>query len=1273
MTTPHARATTRPVRSPLSRGLVASFALALSLTACGSAAPSLPDDPIAIARNQAALSRDGEVVGKWLLAELLSQGGDAKRASEARARLDTDALRGQRGMYASLARAIHDDGHGRLESATNAFLDALRAARASDDENAPLVAWFATNHLVGLRQSTPKLWEKARAFVEETLEHPGSVGWRARTELVDWWSIEAHQERKEDAAELAAKRYGCVDNLRLAGPFGNGAPSDRRRAFDAERPGPWPQRWQGEPDVYVQPHVLKTERRSCEFESTEPAPTGIYYAETYVDLPAERDVVVAVQGAFAVWVDDALVLERDTRNWGIWSKFGARMRLSAGRHRILARIGEARTAIRLLTSDGKPLDASASIDGRAAYGLSAPRMLEDPNVLGRFVDDGKPRVVHDDIALYLGAYLAHLEGQDDVASVLLEPLMKEPSRATGTTLAAAAVYAGNDPIFQEGDARDLLKELRERAVGKDEGLWWPRLWLLLDDADKRGTFEAVGEVRKLADEFRDVPDILQGLAHLYDQLGWKVERAATMRTLEERFPEHRGVLEHVLSTLEEDGLDIEADRIAARLRALDPDSELEIRQALLRRQFGKAIDELEKLGKSRPDRKDIAGRIADAKLRAGLRSETTEQLEAALAKNPLDSSARLDLADARFASGDRYALRKSLADAIMQGAGTAELADAVDLVEGTTALEPYRLDGLAIIKEFEASKASMPGTAARVLDYGVNWIHPDGSSRMLEHEIVRIQSQEAIGRMAEQRNLPGLVLRMRVIKRDGTILEPEVVSGKPTLTMPHLEVGDYIETEHITTQASDGQLGARYLGPHWFFREADVGYFRSELVVVSPKDRKLEIESRGGVPEPQRIDDGALVIRRWRIDKSPAAPEEPGSPPVTEFLPTVRVGWGISLDDRIKHLAMAVSDEVPGDPRLRRIAMGIADGPEASGMPRPSEEERARRLYRWVMANVEEGPEGDGRRVVIGKSGSRLAAFRYLLRMASIPVEIGVTRDRLTPPPVGPFTQIESFDDYLLRVGSEHPKWMAIADKFAPYGYLPAEVRGQPIYRLVEGLPQEVTPSSGAFDGIIYEASGELAADGSARLEITQKFVGRLGIGLRASVEQLPEARLHDVVESRLLARALPGAKLVTMSLENQSNLDEPLLLKMTVEVPELAKRRGNELTLDPPLAIRVSQLASLPSRQTPLLIGEPTYAEVRFSLKLPAGAKMQSKLAEVALNDADRVVRVRDREEGDVLVLDRVVDIPAGRVEPEAYSALQEFGREADEATSREIVIAVP
>jgi hypothetical protein len=1214
------------------------------------------------ARRAGERSNDAEEVGKWALYELVAKGGDVKKAREARARLDK--LKGD-GMYASLARAIDDSGHGHLESAANAYLGVVRAARSSRDPRAALIAWFATNHLLGMSPNVAGLWEKAAPIVEDAIARPGSLGWRARGELVSWWTQQAFEAAKSGTLDASAERHGCLRKIRLAGPFGHDANSDRRQVFEAERAGPWPRTFPAHPSVHLAPHVLPTERHGCQVRSTEPTPPGIFYAETFIDLPAEREVIIAAQGAFRLSVDDTVVLDRDTRVWGIWGKFTVQLRLGAGRHRLLARIGGPETSFRVMQTDGTPLAVESSDDPRPLYSITPPPVVGDPNVLDHFVRDGKPVVVDDDLARYLASFLAHIEEEDDVASVILEPLVNDPGTATPFAQALAAVFVEKDPIFPDADRHDLARDLRQRAAARDPELWWPRFWLALDEAEKKGLPDAVEEVRKLADHFREMPEIPEGLAQLYAKLNWVAERSVTLKDLAARFPRNPRVLQEVLEVLEYEGRHLEADRIAARLKTLDPDSEIEVDRALSRHDFRAATAELKRLGQRRPDRKDIADRIVDVTTRSGDPSGVLALLERLVAKKPRDPGLRLALADAKFAGGDKRALRHGIAEAILAGGGTAELTEAVDLVEGTTELEPYRLDGARIVKEYETAGAEMDGTAARVLDYSSVWIHPDGSSRMLEHELIRIQSQEAITKLAEQVVPGGLLLRMRVIKKDGTILEPEFVDGKKTVTMPHLQIGDYIETENITYHGGDGQLGRRYLGPHWFFREKDVGYWRSEFVVVSPKDKALVVETRGEVPPPSMHEDGSLVVRRWRVDRSPAAPDEPASAPIQEFLPSVRIGWGITLGDHLRRLTDAASDELPRDPRIVRIASQIVAGES-------SDSAKARKLYRWLLANVEDGREADGRRVVVGKSGNRAAGFMYLCRTLGIPVELAASKHKLNPPPLGPISEAEQFDDFVIRVGGKTPEWLTLRDKFAPYGYLPPGLRGQPAYRLVSGNPRETTSVEGTADGILYEGTGELRADGTAVLELAQKFLGQPGMGLRSRLEQLPPAQLHDAVEGTLLGQAIPGARLGKLSIENQSDLDQPLVMRMNVEVTDFLRRRGRDLVLVPPFAIRISQIARLPRRQTPLVLGEPTYTSVRLVFKLPEGARIVSSLPPVEVKDRDRRVIVRDRQEGQTLILERIIDIPAGRIEPAAYGDLQTFARQADEATMRDIVISV-
>ena len=96
-----------------------------------------------------------------------------------------------------------------------------------------------------------------------------------------------------------------------------------------------------------------------------------------------------------------------------------------------------------------------------------------------------------------------------------------------------------------------------------------------------------------------------------------------------------------------------------------------------------------------------------------------------------------------------------------------------------------------------------------------------------------------------------------------------------------------------------------------------------------------------------------------------------------------------------------------------------------------------------------------------------------------------------------------------------------------------------------------------------------------------------VGIGLRAVFDRVAESKRSEFVEQRLLANNLPGARLKDLRMENKDDLGAPLVLKMKAEVPQLARNiGGGKLLLKQLFAVDIAQIASLPQRQTPLLLG---------------------------------------------------------------------------------------
>ncbi len=361
--------------------------------------------------------------------------------------------------------------------------------------------------------------------------------------------------------------------------------------------------------------------------------------------------------------------------------------------------------------------------------------------------------------------------------------------------------------------------------------------------------------------------------------------------------------------------------------------------------------------------------------------------------------------------------------------------------------------------------------------------------------------------------------------------------------------------------------------------------------------------------------------------------------------------------------------------RSRPSIRGSGRSPNTSSTPLPQADEigRARKLYRWLLDNVENGDETDPRRIIIGKRGNLWHGFRMLCRALGIEVRYAVAENRLAPPPHGPFSEATLFTQPVAEIqGQTGRAWLTLGSKYAPFGYLSADVRGMPAY-FVDGARERTTvPEQGAADGIAFSGHGRLDASGSLELELVEQFSGKLAMALRRGLSQVPEQQLHEILESNLLAQTLHGGSLENHTIEHRDDYDVPLVIRMTVHVARFAQRSGKDLIITPPLSPDFGRLATLPSRQTPLLIPETLHRDVDVTIDLPSKATA-SGLLPATITDGKARVAVTDSTSGNVLRLTRSIDIPAGRIQPAEYEAFARFAHASDDAVSREIRVTLP
>ena len=209
-----------------------------------------------------------------------------------------------------------------------------------------------------------------------------------------------------------------------------------------------------------------------------------------------------------------------------------------------------------------------------------------------------------------------------------------------------------------------------------------------------------------------------------------------------------------------------------------------------------------------------------------------------------------------------------------------------------------------------------------------------------------------------------------------------------------------------------------------------------------------------------------------------------------------------------------------------------------------------------------------------------------------------------------------------------------------------------------------------AVDGLRFEGRADLREDGSASVDLAQSFAGNVGIQMRNVLDKVAEGQLHDFIESRLIGRNLPGARLRDLKIENAKNLGAPLVVRTHLEVPQFARTQGDQVVLSALFPVHLAHLATLPQRQTPLFLPTWAHVEVKFKVVVPRSMRVPSSLPQGEARDGERVVQVKDTVHGHAIDLARVVDVPAGRVQPGEYARFQRFTQDADALVEREIAL---
>ncbi len=1174
-----------------------------------------PDDPAAL---------HAVAVG-----EILRDDGDPARAAAA---ISAALRRSPDDASLHLLAGLEAEIHGHPTRALDAFVTAVEKAAGT----APAIAEVAAE-AIALTHMTADVRARLEAVAP-------SLGPAARQTVHDKLITLAYRAGDMELVRRLAARAGCLTEWRVAGPFGPRALLGFDEHHAAGDVGPMAATYDLGPLRGTRP-TREVEARGCAVHlgGGPIAAGGTTYAEAFVEVPAGPYTLrLETPNAVELSVDGSPVVRLDHRRLPLRRVTFHTLELTAGRHEI---------GVKISTRHPNPI-----LQVSLTAGMAETAVPEGEDVLTR----------------YLQAAARFSRGDTVGARQALLPFGDGPGSPMVRILQSAVALA--DPLVPAQTRRDNARRMLRAILDKDDQAWFPVLQLARLKAAEGRDQEAIADLRAAAGRWPELSTLRLALAEFLLNRGWDAEAAEHIENSLRIAPNSCGPIAAALTLARRRDRVREIDRWVEASMRCDARSSERFQLLLSQRKWAEASAELDRLANLEPRQSRVnllSSRLSLAEGRAD-----PEAVEAILQElqqlNPQSARVRLERADLRLAQNQRDDALRLLTEALAEEpAAMADLRRVRTALGGGFEFDGYRVDGAEVIDNYEASGRQYAQPQVLVLDYTVVRVFDDLSSMALTHQIYKVQSEEAVDSQGEFSPPAGAtILQLHTIKPDGTRLEPDRIEGKETISLPNLAVGDYVEYEYVRLLDPPSGLPGGLLGDRFYFASFELPFDRSEMVLLLPQGVEARIDPRGAAPETQESRDGDLRVLRWRVDQSRPLVQEPASVASREYIPSINWGIHATWGRFLGGLRDVLADRNIVDPSALQLAQRVVGNAT-------SDQEKARRLYYWLLDNVENDNNvfGQAAEMLAGHTGNRTRILHYLLGLLQVPSKLVLVRGFGADQTRSEVADEDTYSNLLVMLGEgDDATYVQLSARGVPFGYISPALRGQdglvltPAQHEEEVVHIEVPPASGEEDSRRIEIMADVAADGSATVQVVETFRGHEAIQWRSDLEGVPEAMIEQRFEEAYVARLLNGGTLESLTITGREEAEQPLVLRYTARVPTLARQEGSGFVLPGLYPMMLTpRFARVAERTTTQIVGPPLHLDIVIRVRTPDGAP-RTPLPALSLEAAGARFQMRATVEQDYLQIERRLDVPLLRVAPDAYGRWAAFCHAVDEAESREI-----
>lgn len=592
---------------------------------------------------------------------------------------------------------------------------------------------------------------------------------------------------------------------------------------------------------------------------------------------------------------------------------------------------------------------------------------------------------------------------------------------------------------------------------------------------------------------------------------------------------------------------------------------------------------------------------------------------------------------------------------------------------GKELLSEYAIDGAEAIRRYEEQPGTEEAASALVLDMAAVEAFEDGSMVDRIHVVQKALAQEGVSTIAEVNVPPGaVVLSLRTIKKDGTVLEPENIAGKDSISLPGVQVGDYVEYEFLQAHPPRGPVQPGFSAAIFYYQVAGVPNAWSTYVVVGPKDSGMTVDPHNVKSGPPSIEGDRAVYRHEELNVPPYIPEPNAPPSPNEYLPWVQLGAGARGNDGLVALyADAFHDRGKRSFEVERFAAAAVEGRQGA--------EAVRALHQAVMKKLQGRDAGLTYGAAWSLSqdrGSRLWALKAALEAVGIRTRVAAVRTFFADP--APYTFPNDNLIPYLALRAELPDgghlWLDTVVRFGPFGQLPDAAGNADAWLLPEpGRPLEKVKTPASATGAAKRVSLEmtLAADGTLTGTGEERYTGFDAAQLTEYMDQLAPDQRKQAMQSAL-AQYFGGAEMDGLELDLVRDVGQELVVRYQFKVPGFARLAGDKWVLSPvtfpaQLGRRYVQLGS---RTTPLFIDSTEHTVTRVKLKVPPGYTLSGGIAEARIGDDFGMFVRREKQLGEVVEIEEDYRLTMMRLPPSRYLPFARFAGQVDLLQARDLVL---